>query len=261
MRALRSEPFSEAELTRDGFLGGRLVVAQPRDGYRAAMDPVLLAAAVTARAGDSVLELGCGAGVASLCLASRVPGLALHGVELQPGYGALARANAAANGIDLAVSVADIAALPEELRGRSFDHVLANPPYYPKDGGTAARDAGRERALREALPLSEWVSVALRRLRPGGGLTMIQAAERLPELVAALEGRAGSLVVLPISPRDGRPAGRVIVFCRKGGRGAFRLLAPFILHAGPAHLGDGDDQTEAARAVLREAGALVLQSR
>ncbi|MGB7263813.1 MAG: methyltransferase, partial [Albidovulum sp.] len=86
--------FGANELTEDGFLGGRLRISQPRDGYRAAMDPVLLAAAVPARAGDTVLELGCGAGVASLCLASRVPGLALTGLELQSGYAALARANA-----------------------------------------------------------------------------------------------------------------------------------------------------------------------
>jgi tRNA1(Val) A37 N6-methylase TrmN6 len=58
--------FGPEEITTDGFLGGRLTIAQPVAGYRAAADPVLLAAAVQARPGQAVLDLGCGAGVASL---------------------------------------------------------------------------------------------------------------------------------------------------------------------------------------------------
>ena len=76
--------FAEAELTRDAFLDGRLHLWQPRRGYRAATDPVLLAAFTPAKSGERVLELGCGAGAAALCLAVRVPGLDLHGLELQP---------------------------------------------------------------------------------------------------------------------------------------------------------------------------------
>lgn len=81
--------FAPEELTQDRFLDGRLLVAQPRRGYRAAMDPVLLAAACPARPGQAVLELGCGAGVASLCLGWRVPDLRLAGLELQPAYARL----------------------------------------------------------------------------------------------------------------------------------------------------------------------------
>ena len=88
---MATDDFAAEALSQDGFLGGRLAIWQPRVGYRAAMDPVLLAAAVAARAGESVLELGCGVGVASLCLGSRVPGLALTGLELQPAYARLAR--------------------------------------------------------------------------------------------------------------------------------------------------------------------------
>lgn len=250
--------FTPEDLTRDGFLGGRLQIAQPRRGYRAAMDPVLLAAACPAAAGDNVLELGCGVGVASLCLGARVSGLQLTGLELQPAYADLARANAAANGIGLEVMAGDLARMPADLRARSFDHVIANPPYFAPGGGTAAADPGRETAQREATPLSLWVQQGLKRLRPGGWLTLIQNADRLPEALTALAAGAGSIAVLPIAARQGRAAGRVIVQGRKGGRGPFRLLAPLLIHAAPRHDGDREDLTPEARAILREGADLPM---
>lgn len=250
--------FAEAELSRDDFLNGRLSIWQPNAGYRAAMDPVLLAAAVPARAGDTVLELGCGAGVAGLCLAFRVPGCSVTGIEVQAPYADLARRNAAASNLALEVVEGDLARIPATLRHRAFDHVMANPPYFLRQGGTAARDDGRERAQREDLALAEWLRIGLKRLRPGGWLTIIQAADRLPDLLSGIGPGAGSTVLLPIVPRAGREAGRVILQTRKGGRGAFRLLPPLIIHSGAAHLRDGDDQSEAARAILRDGAALAL---
>lgn len=241
-------------LSDDGFLDGRLRVWQPRRGYRAATDPVLLAAAVPARAFETVLELGCGAGLALLCLAARVPALALTGVERQPGYAALARANAARNGTAAEILEADLATLPAGLRARSFDHVIANPPWFDA-AAPPARDAGRDAAQREATPLALWVDVGLRRLRPGGRLTVIAPAERLPGLLAAIGPRACA-TVLPLLARAGRPAGRVILQARKGARSPFRLLAPLVLHEGPAHRADGDDASAHARAILRDRAAL-----
>lgn len=248
--------FEDADLTRDGFLGGRLHVWQPRQGYRAAMDPVLLAAACPAGPGDAVLELGCGAGVAALCLAARAPDVRVTGLELQPDYAALARRNAQENAVALAVVEGDLGNLPGALRAQSFDQVIANPPYYPAGGGTPARDPGRERALREDTPLADWLTVAMRRLRPGGWLTMIQSADRLAEMLA-LPCAAG-IEVLPIAPRAGRDATRVILRARKGGRSRLRLLAPFILHSGLCHDRDGDSLTTEAQAVLRHAEPLLF---
>jgi len=113
----------------DAFLGGLVQLAQPLNGYRAGVDPVLLAASVPAKASDTVLELGCGGGVASLCLGRRVGGLSLTGVELQADYADLARENAARNGMAFDVHAADLNALPAQIKAQRFDHVLANPPY------------------------------------------------------------------------------------------------------------------------------------
>ncbi|OWJ78162.1 tRNA1(Val) (adenine(37)-N6)-methyltransferase [Haematobacter genomosp. 1] len=251
--------FADGDLTSDGFLGGRLRILQPRDGYRAAVDPVLLAASVPAREGESVLELGCGAGVASLCLGRRVPGLRLAGVERQAAYADLARRNATANGIPMVVTEGDIAALPPPLKAESFNHVIANPPYYRAQGGTRASDPGREAALREETPLDLWVETGLKRLAPGGYLSIIQAADRLPELLAALSARTGGIVVLPLAPREGRAARRIICRARKGSRAAFRLLAPFVLHEGVSHERDGENFKNGVSEILRDGKNLPFQ--
>lgn len=244
--------FHPEDLTDDAFLGGRLQLLQPRRGYRAANDPVFLAASVPAVAGQSVLDLGCGAGTATLCLGRRVPGALLTGLEVQPDYAALARHNSTRNAVPLEVVEGDLAQMPLLLR-RGFDHVMANPPYYAMPG-TASDDAGRDLALRGDVAL--WVEVAARRLNPGGWMTLILGADRLPEALCACAGRLGSVVVLPLAAREGRAAGRVILRARKGGRAPFRLLAPLILHLGAAHDKDRDSHSPAARAILRDGGGL-----
>jgi len=243
--------FAAEAVTQDAFLDGRLPIRQPRHGYRAGADSVLLAAAVAAKAGDSVLELGCGAGAASLCLATRVAGLRLTGVERQAAYAALARENARAAGLPFEVVTGDLENLPPALRARSFDHVFANPPYFAADDGTAARDAGRERALREETPLAAWIAAARARLRPKGWVTLIQGVARLPECLAALGCGFGAMSVLPIAARRGGNPSRVLIRARKGARAPFALLSPLILHRG-----DGDDHTPLAQAILRDGAAL-----
>lgn len=248
--------FTEEELSRNAFLGGRVQLWQPLRGYRAGVDPVLLAAAVPARAGEAVLELGCGAGQALLCLGARVPGLALAGVELQAPYAELARRNAAANGQGIEVHEANLAALPEALKQRQFQHVIANPPYYKAGAHSQARDAGRKVALGEQTPLAEWITSAARRLAPKGYLHMIQRADRLPDMLAACGGVLGSVEVLPLAPRTGRTAELVILRARKGGRADFRLHAPLILHEGRRHERDGESYLPEISAVLRDGAAL-----
>ncbi|MCF6234458.1 MAG: methyltransferase [Rhodobacteraceae bacterium] len=249
--------FADTNLTNNDFLGGRLRLWQPRDGYRAGIDPVLLAACVPAFSGQSVLELGCGAGAAILCLATRVSGLALSGVEVQPEYANLANRNAVENNIALDVVTADLTDLPLKLRQISFDHIIANPPYFRNGAHTRARDAGRAKALGEETPLKVWVETAARRLAPKGHLHLIQRIERLPELLAACTGRLGSLEVLPFAARPGRASGLFILRARKGGRAGFRMHAATILHAGATHGDEPNGYTADINKILRNGSGLI----
>lgn len=243
--------FADEHLSRDAFLGGKLFLYQPKSGYRAGIDPVLLAASVPARAGDRVLDLGCGAGAAVLCLGTRVPDLELFGLEVQPRYAALARRNAAAAGLQVDVIEADLTAPPPAIRKVTFHHILANPPYFDASARIPAADAGRERGLAEVAPLSAWVDFAARRLLPRGWLHVIQRTTRLPDLLVAAQGRLGSVEVLPLAAREGRAPDHILFRARKGGRAPFRLHAPMILHQGTEHVRDAEDYSTGIDAILR----------
>lgn len=243
-------------LTDDGFLSGRLMILQPRNGYRAGADPVLLAAACPAKPGQSVLEAGCGAGVASLCLGARVENLTLSGVELQPEYAMLAQENAARNSQALTVWNADISAIPGDLKARSFDQVIMNPPFFDRSRGSSAPDAGKDIALAGETPSEAWIDLAARRLKPKGYLILIQDIRRLPDVLAATLPRLGSVEVLPIAARQGRKAHLFLMRARKEGRADFILHAPLITHEGERHEKDAESYTDEIRDVLRNGARL-----
>lgn len=244
--------------TEDSFLGGKITLRQPVRGYRAGPDAVLLAASVPAQTGDSVLELGCGVGAALLCLNARVSGLDLTGVELQPEYAELARVNA---GSAAQVVTSDIEDMPLSLRDRQFHHVLANPPYYLEKRRKKSEISDREVAFTEDTPLSSWIEIAAKRLRPKGVFSLVQDIERLPEVLAAALPVLGSLEVLPICPRQTRRPQRFLLRGRKGGRAEFMLHPVLVLHEGPAHTTDRDSYTSEVKSILRDGAALNFPAR
>jgi len=252
----RSTLAASETITKDDFLGGKVKVLQPKNGYRAGVDAVLLAASVQASAGQNILELGLGVGTASLCLNARVSGLSLTGVELQNSYAELARENAVANDSDLTVIQADLRVLPVELRQIQFEHVIMNPPYFDRAAGASSDDPGRDIAMGGATDLAEWISVGAKRLLPKGYLTLIQRIERLPEVLGAAYGKLGSIVVRPIAPRMGRSPNLFLMQARHSGRAPFRLLSPLVMHKGGVHEGDFENYRSEVKAILRDGAHL-----
>ncbi|WP_413206371.1 tRNA1(Val) (adenine(37)-N6)-methyltransferase [Rhodospirillum sp. A1_3_36] len=251
----RSVP--QTNMRENTVLGGRVRIWQPLDGYRVAIDPVLLAAAVDPAEGAHVLDAGAGTGAALLCLGTRRPDLRITGLELDAWHAGLCQMSIEANGLEARCQVfcADLGHPPPEIPKAGYDAVMTNPPFA--DGGTPPEEARRARAHMEGadMPLTVWVARCLELLRPKGRLTVIHRADRLDALLRALSGQAGEVTLFPLWPRDGVAAERVIVAARKGVRGGTRLLPGLTLH------GKGNDFASAAESVLRDAGALDLEPR
>ncbi len=249
---------SHFNLTCDAFLGGRVLVRQPETGFRSGLDAVFLAAACPAADGDRVLEAGCGAGAAALCLLARVPGAHVTGVEIDPGLAALARANAEDNGVSSCFEIvaADVAASWSKLealglRRDAYDHVIANPPFFSQARSRPSAHPGKHRA--RAMPeggLDAWVRFLAAAAKPSGTCAMIHTAEALPELLAAFERRFGGLRVAPLYPKADAPAIRVLIRGTKGSRAPLSIAPGFVLHEQ-----DGTP-APAASAILRDGCAL-----
>lgn len=239
------------DLTTDQYLDGRVSVVQPAKGYRAGTDAVMLAAAVDAKRGEHVLELGCGAGVASACLHARVPDCHIVSVERNSFYAELARKN-----LKNIVVEADLTKLPTPFSEQSFDHVMFNPPFFPSAG--KGEHKLKEVAHVEDTPLRTWIEVAARRLKPRGQFVVIHRTDRLADLMVHMGG-FGDVTLLPIVARAGREPKRFIVSARKGTSGPSRICPNFVMHDGDQHLGDGDDYSEQARTVLRNGQPIVMK--
>lgn len=246
------------ELTQDGLLDRRIMITQPRHGYRAGSDAILLAAAVPAGPGQIVMDAGAGVGAVALCLAARCDGVEVCCLELQAELAALGSRNIAANGLGdrVAISVGDIANPPAMIGQKVFDHTVCNPPFYVAGRASTSPDAGKATAHGEGeTPLRDWVAFCLRRTVPGGTVTIIHRTARLGDILSGLSDRAGDVVVYPLWPKPGRPAKRVLVQARVGAKG------PTAMHPGLClHHEDGSD-TDKARAVLRDGEALDLNRR
>ena len=77
------------------------------------------------------LDLGCGAGTLALLLAADAD--EVTGTDINPRAIALARLNAAVNGI--ANSEFRVGDVYSPVRGEVFDLILSQPPYYPRGAG------------------------------------------------------------------------------------------------------------------------------
>jgi tRNA1(Val) A37 N6-methylase TrmN6 len=139
-----------------------------------------------------------------------------------------------------------------------FDHVMTNPPFYPVGRTTRPASPDKSTAHTETMALDLWVRLCLKRLRPKGTISVIHTADRLADILAAVDVGVGDIRILPLTARSGRPAKRVLVQARKNSRAALQLLAPLHVHSGAEHGQDGDDYSPEARAILRDGKALMF---
>ena len=244
---LQNRMLQDRATSIDALLDGRVKFEQPVQGYRTGIDPVLLAAAVPAQKNMHALELGLGAGAASLCLLARVAGLNVTGIERDPHFANLARRNAALNGMEDRLIV-----IEGEVGGKfnfgPFDHVFTNPPWHD----TERHDKGAAASHMPEQELLIWLTYAFRQLKDRGTFTLIHRADMLDAILAALSAQnAGAVKILPIASRAGEPAKRVIITAVKTRKTPLEILWPLVIHK------DDGSYEDKCRAILK--GTQTLQ--
>jgi tRNA1(Val) A37 N6-methylase TrmN6 len=243
------------EETIDDFLGGCVRLIQPRAGYRVSMDTVMLAASIPARAGETVLEGGVGSAGASLCLARRVDGLQVKGIDIQSDMVALARKNIDLNGLSDRVSVQETSIKDLSGAQSQYDHIMINPPYLPAGKAICPPDDNKGQAHMDLnANLRDWIRFCVHYVKQKGTVTLVYRADRMDEVISYLYGRVGDLMIMPLWPRLGSKAKRVIIQGRKGMSGAVSMLPGLALH------GDVARYTPEADEILRQGKALDLKA-
>lgn len=250
---------AESKISEDAVLGGRLRLQQPLRGHRVGHDAILLAAATEARGGEHAVDFGAGVGAGGLALANRIPGLKVTLVEVDPALAALASNNARLNQLgdrvkSLVLDVENLDALTSAgFSGGTIDRVLMNPPFHDARRQNVSPDPRRRLAHVGAPGLLErWIGTAAWLLKSRGVLTLIWRADGLNDVLGALAPAFGEIAVLPVLPRAGAPAIRVLVRAVKDAPGVRTDFPPLSLN---------DEQgkpTASAEAVLRGGNTLTI---
>jgi len=154
----------------------------PDDVYAPAEDSFMLADAASSLRG-SVLEMGCGSGIASLSCARADARNSVLGIDINPWAVRCATGNAAANGITNASFMEGD--LFSSVGARSFDAIMFNPPYLPTDEGSE-RVAGPLNHAFDGGPggrdvIERFLSSFCDHLSPGGRLLLLQSSLNGPD--------------------------------------------------------------------------------
>jgi len=247
--------FRDDAVTEDDFLGGAVRLLQPKEGYRVSMDTVMLAASVPASPGDTVLEGGVGTGGAAICLATRVAGLKITGIEKQKSMLEFAQKNAEKNGQTEVLELLNGCVTDLSGPQSQYDHVMLNPPYLSR--GKGMRPPAKSKGIAHMdtnAELWDWIRFAVHYCKQKGSITVIIRADRVDEVLARMYGRVGDIMVMPLWPRFGVPAKRVIIQGRKGAHGPATILPGIALH------GEVERYTDAAKKILWDGEALSLKA-
>jgi len=234
-----TEPGSAAtadRLTEDLWLGGRLMLVQPKRGHRVGTDAALLVAAAGDTQQDRIVDVGAGVGAVGLALAKQNPLASADLVEIDAELAQLAESNAARNGLQPRARVLRLDALNSSERREaglpeSAHCVVTNPPFFDAGAVRASPHEGRARAhVLARAGLADWIEASLAMLAPGGRFVMIHRPDALGLILAAIGSRLGALALLPIHQAAGASAHRLLILGVKGSKAPMRLAPGLVLH-------------------------------
>ena len=243
-------------ITEDSFLDGKLSLFQPKKGFRAGLDSVLLAASVNAKPGEKVLEIGAGVGTVLFCLMNRISGLEATGIEIMEEYHSLSLINAQKNKINANLILGDFFTYGN-LKKEIFDQIFFNPPYYPVSNYKISDNKLLEIAHIEYPGiLKKMLTFALKRCKPYGYITLIHRPSRISDILSIFKNMAGDIKILPIVSSNSKNASRMIIRARKSAKGDTKLLNPLYLYKDSKKMGQKKQYTFEIQNILRNGHGL-----
>ena len=216
------------ELTTDYFLGKKVTLNQSKTGLRATSDSVLVSALVSPKSNETVLDVGAGNGIIGCCICARTP-CRMTAIEIQPDLCCLIETNARLNNQNIQIIQHDIFKKDDPLKGKTFHHVVTNPPFY-ENTGKPRQNKEQKTAYVQNFDLSKWLEYCLKHLRSNGSFNLIHRPELLPQILPVLIPKLGNIEIFPVVPKQGDNAKRVLIRGYLSKKGPVSLRFPLIMH-------------------------------
>jgi tRNA1(Val) A37 N6-methylase TrmN6 len=232
---------TDAPHTKDAFHRGRFYLLQPAaKGHRSGVDAMILASVVPNDFAGRIADLGAGAGAAGLAVLSRCPASTAVLIERSNFMAEFARSSLALPEnnafLDRTQVVQADVALTGKARGEaglvdnSFDFAIMNPPFnMPTDRATPDPVKAEAHVMTKDM-MEQWIRTAAAIVRPGGSIGIIARPTSITDLLDALEGRFGGLIIVPVQPRPQDAAIRIVVKGIMGSRAGLSLYPALVLH-------------------------------
>lgn len=232
----------QENFTDDSILNGKILLRQPKKGYRVAIDPIILASFIEPKDNQEILDVGCGVGAISLILKRKNRSAKITAIDIDENMCELCRYNSEKNSLELSVKNIGIGNMPKE---NLYDFVITNPPFFSKESSRVS--ATKELANFETMELADWISLCLNLLKNKGIFSIIHDTSRIGDILAAIKGRAGSAEIIPIFPKENKEAVRVVVKCVKGSFSKTKMHRGIVMHS------EDGKYSEVAKKILDEA--------
>jgi tRNA1(Val) A37 N6-methylase TrmN6 len=225
-------------MERTDILEGKIACFQPVDGYRFAVDSLLLPWFITSSPGISsrvcAVELGSGSGVMSALTLKLGLFSHVHAIELQEQFFNASQQTCQVNllGDRMTCLHKDLRELTRADLTPSPGAVFSNPPFHQLDKGRVPPDLGRAMARHEVSVTMDDILARSRSLLPvGGRLYLTYPTTRLWDIMRALPDHGFQPLRLQlVHPRLDRCANRFLVeACRGQGRG-MEVMPPLEIH-------------------------------
>lgn len=240
----------DTEYTLDTLKRFSLTVAQPSDGYRFSLDPLLLAEFVSRRNVTSLIDLGTGSGIIPLILCRWLEQATAVAVDNNPLMVETARGNAARNGLSNRFESvrADVAALASLFPVSTFDLVVSNPPYRTRYSGKISPRKGRDTARHESTAgLADFLSTAKYLVKPSGRICFVYHPDRLAEFIhRSGELKLSLLRLQMVHGTAAAPARIFLAELAKGRKSHTLVMPPLIIYD------EAGNYTHEARLILGE---------
>lgn len=224
----------DLKISDDTIFNGRLKLTQPAQGYRFALDSLLLADFAQAEPGRTVADFGAGCGVIALALAKKMTRGRVLAVEIQPELAKLARSNCQANAQTKMVQVLELdwTRLTPGLAGGLLDHIVCNPPYRGLGSGRLNPNpevaAARHEIKGSLLTAAE---TAVKILVPKGLFSAVYPASRLIHLLTVLrKQKLEPKKLRMVHSRPGEPAVLALVEARLNGGEELEVRPPLYIY-------------------------------